>query len=146
MTEEEKKKLINPEEASKSQDTNDNGSVSDVLEKLPPDAKRVVEIGMSMQRFGPMPNPLADKLTEGHIDKILDHSSKSDERAFEDAKASRKYALIYVTIFVTLFMSLTVFLVLADKALYEETLKLFIAFIGGFGGGYGVKSYMDRHK
>ena len=44
--------------------TNGNNSPDpELLNKLPPEARKVVEVGMmSMQRFGPMSNPIAEKL------------------------------------------------------------------------------------
>jgi len=101
---------------------------------------------MSMHRFGPEPDPLIDKLTEGHIDKILDISKREDEYSYEDTGQSRKFTLVYVIIFIALFVFLTAFLVGADKDLYKEAIKLFAVFLGGFGGGFGLKSYMDRDK
>ncbi|WP_089729742.1 hypothetical protein [Candidatus Thiosymbion oneisti] len=119
----------------------------ELLKNLPPEARKVVEIGMmSARRFGPMPNPLTDKITEKHIDKILEIAAKDDERSFKDTAQSRKFTLLYIVIFVALFTFLTVFLVGADKDLYKEAIKLFAVFLGGFGGGFGVKSYMDRNK
>lgn len=93
------------------------------LKNLPPEARKVVEIGLSMQsmhRLGPMPNPLTEKLTEKHIDKILEISAKDDELSFEDAAQSRKFTLIYIVIFAVLFVFLTIFLVVADKDLYTR--------------------------
>lgn len=119
---------------------------AEFLKKLPPEARKVVEIGMSMHRFGPIPNPLTEKLNEKHIDKILEISAKDDERTFDDAAQSRWFMLGYVIIFAALFIFLTIFLVGADKELYKEVVKLFAVFLGGFGGGFGVKSYMDREK
>jgi len=116
------------------------------LKELPPESRKVAEIAMSMHRFGPEPDPLIDKLTEGHIDKILDISKREDEHSYEDTRQSRKFTLVYVIIFIALFVFLTVFLVGADKDLYKEAIKLFAVFLGGFGGGFGLKSYMDRDK
>ena len=129
-----------------SEEESDAVPESEFLKKLPPEARKVVEIGMSMHRFGPMPNPLSDKLTERHIDKILEISARDDEWSFKDAAQSRKFTLAYFVIFVVLFIFLTIFLVEIDKDLYKETVKLFAVFLGGFGGGFGVKSYMDRSK
>ena len=119
---------------------------AELLEKLPPEARKVVEIGMSMHRFGPIPNPITEKLNDRHIDKILDIAAKDDERAFEDAKESRKFTLIYILVFSALFIFLTIFLVGSDVELYKEIIKLFTIFLGGLGSGFGIKSYMDRNK
>jgi hypothetical protein len=40
----------------------------------------------------------------------------------------------------------TVFLVKTDTELYKEAMKLFVAFAGGLGGGFGIKGYIDRKK
>jgi hypothetical protein len=45
-----------------------------------------------------------------------------------------------------LFVFCTIFLVNTDKELYKEAIKLFAVFTGGFGGGFGLKSYIDRNK
>nr|VFJ69910.1 MAG: hypothetical protein BECKFW1821B_GA0114236_11743 [Candidatus Kentron sp. FW] len=117
------------------------------LKNLPPEVRKVIEIGMmSMHRFGPVPNPLTEKLNERHIDKILELSAKSEERTFNEADHSRWFTLIYALIFAALFIFVTIFLVQADKDLYKEALKLFAVFAGGFGGGFGIKSYLDRGK
>lgn len=93
-----------------------------------------------------MPNPLTEKLTESHIDKMLEMSSKGNERAFEDSKASRRYTLVYVLLAIALFVFLTIYLVDVDQALWLEILKLLAVFVGGFGGGFGVKSYFSRNR
>ncbi|KAF3980377.1 MAG: hypothetical protein HFP76_02340 [Methylococcales symbiont of Iophon sp. n. MRB-2018] len=101
---------------------------------------------MSSHKIGPMQNPLTQKLTSQHIDKILEISEKDDERVFKDAGESRKYTLIYIVIFSVLFVFLTVFLVGSDVELYKEIVKLFAIFLGGLGSGFGIKGYMDRNK
>ena len=118
----------------------------ELLKNLPPEAKKVLEIGMSMHRFGPMPNPLTEKINEKHIDKIIDIAEKDDERSFKDAGEARKFTLIYVLVFAALFVFSTVFLVGSDKALYKEAIKLFAIFLGGLGSGFGIRSYIDRNK
>jgi hypothetical protein len=48
-----------------------------VFEKLPPEVKKVMEIGFSMQRFsGPVPLPFLTKINETHISKILSSQRK----------------------------------------------------------------------
>lgn len=119
---------------------------SELLKNLPPEVKKTLEFGMAMHRVGPIPNPIANKLNEGHIDKILELAAKDDERSFNDSISSRRYTLVYVVIFALLFIFSTIFLVNMDKDLYKEILKLFAMFLGGAGSGYGIKSYIDRKK
>ena len=120
----------------------------ELFKNLPPEVRENMKLMLSSTNhsFGLMPNPLTEKLTEKHIDKILDISAKDDERTFVDTQRSRWFTLSYVTIFVALFVFLTIFLVGADKELYKEAVKLLAVFLGGFGGGFGVKTYMDRDK
>ncbi|MDY6802795.1 MAG: hypothetical protein SXA11_03180 [Cyanobacteriota bacterium] len=119
--------------------------VSEDLENLPPEVKRVVEASLSIQRFSSGSfSPIQQKITEQHISKILENVEKDDERAFADAQSARKYALIYTIILVISFGFLTVFLVNKDVALYQDFFKIIIIFGGGFGSGFGFKSYRDR--
>lgn len=118
-----------------------------VFDKLPPEIKKVMDVGFSMQRFsGPMPSPFLNKINETHVTKILELAEKDDERAFVDAQASRKYILGYVLIFAMLFVFATVFLVGQNTELYKEMLKLLATFLGGLGSGFGLKGYLDRKK
>ncbi|CAN2041922.1 Membrane protein DUF2335 [Candidatus Magnetomoraceae bacterium gMMP-15] len=129
--------------------SSENNHVSAIEPDLPPEAKKVLEIGMSgmsMHRFGPMPNPIAAKITEKHINKILDIAEKDDDCSFKDSKENRKFMLIYFLVFAALFVFSTVFLVGSDKELYKEVIKLFAVFLGGLGSGFGIKSYIDRKK
>nr|VFJ43960.1 MAG: hypothetical protein BECKFM1743A_GA0114220_100135 [Candidatus Kentron sp. FM]VFJ50881.1 MAG: hypothetical protein BECKFM1743C_GA0114222_100905 [Candidatus Kentron sp. FM]VFK06381.1 MAG: hypothetical protein BECKFM1743B_GA0114221_100165 [Candidatus Kentron sp. FM] len=89
---------------------------------------------------------MTEKLNEKHIDRILELSAENEDRSFKEATQSRRFTLIYAIIFAGLFIFVTIFLVQADKDLYKEILKLFAVFLGGLGGGFGVKSYMDRGK
>lgn len=73
-------------------------------------------------------------------------TEKDDERSFKNVTQSRNYNLIYVILFIALFIFVTVFLVGNDTDLYKEIIKIFAIFAGGFGGGYGVKTFMDRNN
>ena len=112
-------------------------------ERLPREVKEVMEFALSStQRIGPMPNPIIEKITEKHIDAVLETSEKSSERSFLDAKESRRFSLAYTLIAAVLFVFLTIFIGERNMALYEEIIKLTIVFLGGFGSGFGVKNYI----
>ncbi len=135
------------EEEKSSQDNEQSPPIEErekLMANLPPEARKVVEFGMMSMQQGPMPNPIMGKINEKHIDAILEHSEKYDERSFLDTKSSRRYTLTYIIIFVALFVFLTIFLVSSDTEMYKELIKLVAVFFGGFGGGFGVKSYIDR--
>ena len=73
-------------------------------------------------------------------------AEKDNEREYSDSKSSRNYTLIYILIFVSLFVFLTIFLVKDNRDLFIEILKVVAIFAGGFGSGYGIKSYRDNKK
>jgi len=128
-----------------SSEENNEAVESELLKKLPPEAKKIFAM-MATQRSGLITNPITHKINEKHIDKILEIADKDDDRSFNDAVETRKYALIYFIIFAGLFVFSTVFLVSHDKELYKEVIKLFAVFLGGLGSGFGFKSYLDRNR
>jgi hypothetical protein len=74
----------------------------EVMDKLPPDLRRaIVSLSMDHRYIGPAPNPILGKLTEKHIDKILDANEKDEERDFKSEQSSRRYYLCYVNSCVT---------------------------------------------
>jgi hypothetical protein len=159
MSDDENNNLNTPEESNKTglpNSNTDNNKSSDsspesefipkdVLEQLPPEIRKIVS--MQVSSIGtPRHNPIISKINEGHIDKILDLAGKDDERTHNDVREARKYNLFYVLISVSIFIFLTIFLATSNTDLYKEILKLFAIFAGGFGGGFGVKSYLDKRK
>ncbi len=118
---------------------------SAMLEELPPEVRKIVSMQVSSV-LGSRQNSIASKINESHIDKILDLTGKNDERSFSDNKESRKYHLIYTVVGAVVFIFLTIFLANNNAALYTEILKLMAVFAGGFGGGFGVKSYLDKNN
>ena len=119
---------------------------SDMLAGLSPEMRGVAEMDMlsMLHRVGPMPPPLFDKINEGHIDRIIKITEKSNDLVRKDRSESRKYTLAYVTIGAILFASLTAFLVVFNAEIYLELLKIIGAFVGGVGSGIWIKNYWDR--
>jgi len=116
----------------------------EVLEKLPPEVRRYVE-SFSLQAItAPVFNPIFNKVTESHIDKVLDQTEKADERDFKDRQRGRAFALLYGLIAAALFVFVTIYLAGLDKELYRDLLTKIIIFFGGSGIGYGVKAWRDR--
>jgi hypothetical protein len=132
------------EELSKGDDTS---KLAEILEdkNIPRKTKERITEFMSIGRFpGSFLSPLESKINEKHIDKILDIKGKYEDNIFRDTQSARKFHLIYILVAVALFIFLTLFLVSNDKDLFKEIIKLFIIFVGGFGAGYGIKSYKDN--
>lgn len=125
--------------------SNDNEEEIELFEDVQPSIKKSVNTILTLQGItGPISSILDSKINEKHIDKILEMTEKDDERSFKDTQHSRKFRLIYLLIGVALFVFLTLFLVGKDTELFKDIIKLFIAFVGGMGAGYGIKHYKDR--
>jgi hypothetical protein len=131
-------------EKKKDSDGDDDASViePEVLEKLPPEVRRVLEFGMGMFST-PVFHPVTKKINEGHIDKLLDSSEKDSQREYKDRMWGRCFGILYALIGVGLFVFVTMYLS-DDKELYRDLLTKVIIFFGGGGLGYGVKAFLDR--
>jgi hypothetical protein len=126
---------------------NDTLELNEILEdkNIPRRVKERITEFLSIGRIsGSALSPFESKINEKHIDKILDIKEKYDDKIFNDTQQSRKFLLVYILIGVALFVFLTLFLVSNDKELFKDIIKLFIAFVGGIGAGYGIKSYKDN--
>jgi hypothetical protein len=116
----------------------------EVLDKLPPEVRKAVE-SFSLQAFSaPVFNPILNKITESHVDKVLDQTEKESEREFKDRQQGRTFALLYGLIAAALFVFVTIYLAGLDKELYRDLLTKIIIFFGGSGIGYGIKAFRDR--
>ena len=87
---------------------------------------------------------MLDKITSEHITAIIESGNKDDENSFEDSKISKRYNLIYVIIAVVVFLFLIVFLAKENQDLLLKIIGYIVAIFGGFGGGYGYKTYLSK--
>lgn len=122
--------------------------VTQIIDKLPPEeGKKVVEsMQIMMGSFRAHSNseltPVLKKLTETHIDKIIEYSEKDDERQFKFAMRSSFYVFLYVILGIGLFIFLTLYLAKDSSMIYMDIMKAIFAFLGGF----GVGNYFGRKK
>lgn len=123
-----------------------DGIPADLFDKLPPETRKMLSVFMSHRYVGPIPNPVLNKITGSHIDKILDSSEKDEQRAFDSSKGERLYRLAYVLIAVGFLVFLTVYLTQVDKQLYENALKIIVGFLGGLGTGFGISRATSKKK
>ena len=125
----------------------EGGAPPESHENLPLEMKKVVETHMlSMHGVGPAAHPLADKLNDEHISKILDIAKRNNDLARKDRKESRWFAMFCVAGAVAFLVFLTMYLAKSHAEVYEELLETIIALLGGFGGGFGLKSYLDKRE
>lgn len=79
----------------------------EILKNLPPDVRKAVEF--SLQAFSaPIFHPITKKITEGHIDKLLDQTEKDSEREYGAARSSRRYGFAGFIVICILFVFITV--------------------------------------
>jgi len=106
------------------------------------------EIGKTIQAFSAMVqsqaqppiNPLFSKFTESHIDKYLDYIHQDDNNAHELKKTNRGYHLAYFLI-TLIAIGLAIYYILPkDKEFLMHIIQIILAFAGGGGVGYGIKS------
>lgn len=122
--------------------------VLEMLKAAPPDARRTIQ-SMMISASGslrPPVHPLFEKFTPEHIDKFLEYSHKDDENNFRLHSSSKWFHLTYVALILGMLIFLIVYLTPSNKDLLVDILKIFVAFAGGFGGGFGYKSYVDKNK
>ncbi len=118
-----------------------------VLEQLPPELKKNVESALSTQKTEtPLPSSLADKITEQHIEKILELTAQEDTRRYMETLQRRRYRLVYFILGMIGFGLLAVFTIGQHTDLFKEIVKLFFVFTGGIGAGYAFKGYFDKKK
>jgi len=125
-----------------------------MIDGAPPEIKRVLSQVFSMEvsrrQVGGLPLKLyesvADKITDKHIDKILDNGNKSDSRQFIFSILVQLRNVIFVSAFIVFFIWFTIFLAKDKEALYLDIIKTLLAFLGGLGFGFGIKSYQQRDK
>jgi hypothetical protein len=133
------------EEIEKSHSENKNSvseeEIGEALNELPPQVRRVAMTMMQQTSMrGGVAHPLFDKFTEKHIDKFLDYSQKDDDNAFKLKSTNRWFYLLYTIIGMGFFVFLIIYLLPQEKELLVDILRLVVAFAGGLGSGYGLKS------
>ena len=119
------------------------------LEEAFRDAPKEVQRFMAMFRSGPMSppmHPLFNKFTDAHIDKFLDYSQKDDENTYSLYKSGRWFSLSYVLIGAGFLIFLIAFLANNNKELLADIIKILVIFAGGIGGGFGLKSHLEKKK
>ena len=118
----------------------------EVLEKLPPKQRQQIESFMATaMSIGPMPNPLANKITAEHITEFIKMHSKGMDLQHSDSRDSRRITLIVFAIGSVLSTLVILSLSYANKTdILMELIKAGIFMIGGFGGGYGFSEWKRR--
>lgn len=113
---------------------------------MPKEMQQTIRMAMTSASMGTMRSghPLFEKFNEEHVHKFLDYTQKDDDNEFTYRSSNRLYHIGYAILGVALFIFLVVYLVPKDKILFDQIFKMLVAFAGGLGSGYGIKSYQSR--
>ncbi len=117
-----------------------------VLDSIPekdrPNFVREMTAMLTMGRFT-SGNPLHEKITGKHIDKIIDNYDKNNDRIANDRKSTRRYVFSGAIIFFLVFIGLLVFFKVQNSD--DTVLNLligFFSFVGGIGGGFTISRFV----
>ena len=125
------------------QEDEQSASLEKVLADSPESVKQVVAsvVRMGMSISGTMPNPLAEKLTPEHLDKMIEYTETESQREDKQLTAHRKFGFLYYLIGIAVVT--TVLLVLIFRSETDLVLQI-LSVIGAFGGGFGVGRLTGR--
>ena len=99
-----------------------------------------------VMRSGPERHPVFDKFEPEHVTQFLDNSYKLESAEGNFRRGGRWFIFLLISLAVAVFVFLTIFLVPDHLDVYTEILKIILAFLGGMGAGYGVKTYRERRE
>lgn len=119
--------------------------LDEFVKEMPPFMLR--EMRFMAQLFsggsGSVLHTLLGKFNESHIDKFLDSLRQDDQNKYKYYSSNRWFHLAYVGIGVSLLVF--IFVLFADnQTILSDILKILVAFAGGLGSGYGLRSAKDR--
>ena len=115
---------------------------------LPSPPPRVREM-MAMFGVGPgrrAYHPVFDKFEPEHVDKFLDHSHAEDLERLRIRRQGRWFGLLILVVALFALAWLVNTLLPENKDLLAEFLKIGVAFAGGVGGGYGLRTYQETRR
>lgn len=120
----------------------------DELKDLPPDAQKIVMRFIATSSRTPIFPPYLHKITDRHIDKILEIADKDASLDHQNRISERRFNLVYFVLFLIFIGCLIFYLVKANNVpLLTELFEKAILVLGGIGagGGYIVyKFYLKR--
>ena len=89
---------------------------------------------------------LSQKFNDKHIEKFLDLTEEFERLNYKKWIQQRIFRVVVLLVCVGFFIFLTLFLARSFQAIYLEIIKLFLAFLAGFGGGYGLKNWQNGNS
>lgn len=112
--------------------------VAEELASATPQVRQLFETFFAASYTTKRHHPLFDKFTDQHVDKFLDVVQAEDIREHRLRATDRYFRVFYFVATVSVLLFLVWYLLPVDKALLMDLIKILIAFVGGFGVGYGA--------
>lgn len=107
--------------------------------------KREFEATIAMMGQVSNAPPFAQKITETHIDKILELEQKELEYTYKNENSSKWFFFGVFFVGCCLLFGLVIFLINNNKdAILMDIIKILFGFIGGFGAGFAAKSFRKK--
>ena len=101
-----------------------------------------IEAFSSTAKFmGPVPNPLVEKITPEHIDKIIDYSERNSVRSDNADNSQRKYQFGSWLLGAGAIIGLIIFFTLKGYSDHTNTL---LGVVAGFLGGLGFGRFISK--
>lgn len=122
----------------------ENRDSEQFLDQFPQPVSKTIQMAM-MGEF-PMPDPIIEKINENHITKIIDNARNDIDHKHKIAASNRWFFIMYLLIVIGFFIFLVIYLLPSNKDILIDIIKCLVAFFGGLGGGYGLKSYFDKRN
>jgi hypothetical protein len=121
-------------------DDDDSPIPAEVLERLPPQMREVVSQSIGFMSSGPMQNPIARKVTEAHIGKMIDNDEKNAVRDYRLAQTGRFFTTLYILLAIGSFFAFAWMFAEKDRELFQQVVAIFATFVAGFGAGWGFNA------
>ncbi len=120
----------------------------ELLEKLPPETRREVVQSLTTAVYsGPVPSPIAQKITSDHITQLITARNQDAAREYTDRKDTRRWTTILIGLCVIVGAGMVVFLVIAGQVdLADRLIERGILLGGGVGIGYGISEWRRRRE
>jgi len=126
----------NPTRTENGQSGGEDSDLAELLCDVPPPVRTLV-MGMIRTSIGRAPfNPLSEKLTPDHIDKVLDNLRREDENLHSYRSSNRWFYVLFALIF----LGFIAYLLPLNEKFVSDFIKIAVGFAGGLGAGYGLKA------
>ena len=117
--------------------------IGDVVNQFPEEMRSAIQI---MAGSGPAYPPFMKNIDGEHLHKMFDLADKEMSFVFKDRSMTRYLIFGGFLVIIALFIFLTIYLVKDHPGVFNDILKFGLAFVGGFGSGWGVFSYRALRK